>query len=83
MDVDTDLVRHQPAELATLLHAIADAAAGFADQLDALRGHYPAQELGTADQLSVLLDQAAAAAHDLHSSAASAADTTLEKCEFT
>lgn len=75
VDTRTDVIGHQPAEVATLLLAIADAAAGFVDQLDALRGRYPTQGLHGADPLAVLLDQAAAAANDLHGSAASAADT--------
>lgn len=74
VDIRTDVVERQPAETAALPQTIADAAAGFGDQLDTLRGRYPARELHGADLLTATLDQAAAAAHDLHSSAASAAD---------
>jgi hypothetical protein len=72
---DMDVVGGQPAETAAWLQAIADAAAGFVDQLDALRGQYPARGLHGPDPVAAVLDQAAAAASDLHSSAASAADT--------
>lgn len=65
----------QPSETATRLYAIADAAADFVDQIDALRGSYPARGPLGPDPVAAVLEQAAAAASDLRSSATSAADT--------
>ncbi len=53
---------------------MAAVAAGFTEQLDLLRGRYPAREPLRADPVLAVLDQAAAAANDLHSSATIAAD---------
>ncbi|HEX5114401.1 MAG TPA: hypothetical protein VFW65_04295 [Pseudonocardiaceae bacterium] len=74
-----DVVGGGPAETAAWLHAIADVAAGFVDQLDALRARYPARGQLGPDPVAAVLDQAAAAASDLHSSAASAADTIARR----
>jgi hypothetical protein len=79
VDNSTDVVARSSTETAARLYAIAVAAAGFADQLDALRGQYPARGPLDADPVAAVLDQAAAAACDLHSSAASAADTIADR----
>jgi hypothetical protein len=60
------------------LRKIAEVGAGIAAELDLLRGNAPARAVRgadsfAADSLSVALDQAAAAAHDLRTSATTAA----------
>jgi hypothetical protein len=70
-----DDVDSQPSDTATRLYAIADAAAGFVEQIDALRGKYPARGPLGPDPVAAVLEEAAAAASDLRSSATSAADT--------
>ena len=56
---------------------MAETADGIAAELDVLRGQFPARKpdsaASLADSLAVALDQAAAAAHDLSSSATTAA----------
>jgi hypothetical protein len=64
-----------PADAAALLHTVANAAADFTELLDTLRDHYPAERLQGPHPVSVALEQAAAAAHDLSISAHAAADT--------
>src|SRR3979409_1051933 len=64
-----------PADVAALLRTVANAAAGFPELLDTLREHYPAAGLRGPHPVSVALEQAAAAAHDLSVSAHAAADT--------
>jgi hypothetical protein len=71
---EPDIAGSRPADVA-LLRTIADVAAGLTEQLDVLRGRYPARVLPRADPVVAVLDQAAAAANDLHSSATIAADT--------
>lgn len=78
-EIRPEVVERQPAEVAELLRTIADTAAGFVDQLDTLRNRYPTLGLRGADPVAVVLDQAAAAAQDLCSSAASAADTIAHR----
>jgi ribose 1,5-bisphosphokinase PhnN len=62
-----------PAEVAARLRKMSDVATDLAAELDVLRGRLPARGPHSADSLAVALDQAAAAAHDLHSSATTAA----------
>jgi hypothetical protein len=71
---EPDIAGSRPADVA-LLRTIADVAAGLTEQLDVLRGRYPARVLPRADPVVAVLDQAAAAANDLHSSATIAAGT--------
>jgi hypothetical protein len=61
------------------LLAVAEAAAGFTTLLDALRGHYLAVGLHGTDPVAGALEQAAAAANDLHSSAVIAADAIADQ----
>ncbi len=61
------------------LRAVAEAAAGFTTLLDALRGNYPIVGLHNMDPVAGALEQAAAAAHDLHSSATIAADAIVDR----
>lgn len=63
----------RPADVAAMLRAMADVAAGFTEQLDLLRDSYPAREQPRADPVLAVLDQAAAAANDLHNGASTAA----------
>jgi hypothetical protein len=79
VNTHTEVVECLPADVAALLHTISDTAADFAEQLDTLRGRYPTLGLRGADPVAVVLDQAAAAAQDLHSSAASAANTIAQR----
>lgn len=72
-DVNGSPIR--PADAVSLLRRIADEAAVFTAQLDALSKRYPTLGWQGADPLAVVLDQAAAAANDLHSTTAAAADT--------
>jgi hypothetical protein len=65
-----------PAEVAARLRKISDVATDLAAELDVLRGRFPARGPYSADSLAVALDQAAAAAHDLRSSATTAAGIT-------
>jgi hypothetical protein len=64
-----------PADPAALLRTVANAASSFTELLDTLRDRYPAEALQGPHPVSVALEQAAAAAHDLSVSAHAAADT--------
>jgi hypothetical protein len=70
--------RAQSADVAEL-RAVAETAAGFTTLLDALRGNYPIVGLHNMDPVACALEQAAAAAHDLHSSATIAADAIVDR----
>jgi hypothetical protein len=65
-------------DMAAQLRAVAVTAAGLTTLLDSLRGHHPANGLRNTDPVAAALEQAAAAAHDLHISATIAADAITE-----
>jgi len=69
----------RPSDVAALLRTIATTAAGMTELLDVLRSRYPAVGLDGPDPVAAVLDQAAAAAHDLRSSAETAASTIVNR----
>jgi hypothetical protein len=77
MTVDSHANR--PPDVAAQLRTIAKTAAGLTELLDVLRTHYPAVGLDGPDPVAAVLDQAAAAAYDLRSSAEIAANTITNR----